>query len=186
MREAFRPHENGKAGGALADAEAEGGEQTVNSGLFARAMGAYKNPASHSTVDFDDPIEAAEIIQFADLLLRQVERAKRRQGAATILTRKPSLVRRARPGQCGDLDGSVQATVVCGRTAGGYWSGWTAWMPVSAYALGVRVRRYRPVGWGGVGGWGRGGRRGRRPRSARTGAVRWRWPRHRCQRLRSG
>ncbi|WP_302898861.1 TIGR02391 family protein [Streptomyces sp. CL12-4] len=29
MREAFRPHENGKAGGALADAGAEGGEQAA-------------------------------------------------------------------------------------------------------------------------------------------------------------
>ncbi|WP_196443923.1 TIGR02391 family protein [Planomonospora sp. ID67723] len=79
MRAAFQPHQKGKTGGPLADAGAEAGEQEAASALFAGAMGASKNPSSHRTVDFDDPIEAAEIIQFADLLLRQIERATARQ-----------------------------------------------------------------------------------------------------------
>ncbi|MEU6626118.1 TIGR02391 family protein [Streptomyces litmocidini] len=84
MRKAFTPHQNGKTGGPLADAGAEGGEQEAASALFAGAIGAYKNPTSHRTVDFEDPVEAAEIIQLANLLLRQVDRAARRR--ATELT----------------------------------------------------------------------------------------------------
>ncbi|OWA22536.1 hypothetical protein B9W64_00085 [Streptomyces sp. CS159] len=44
-----------------------------------RRAGAYKNPGSHGIVDFGDPVEAAESIQFAEPLLRQVERANRRR-----------------------------------------------------------------------------------------------------------
>ncbi|WP_052499816.1 TIGR02391 family protein [Streptomyces vietnamensis] len=79
MCKAFTPHQNGKTGGPLADVGAEGGEQEAASALFTGAIGAYKNPTSHRTVDFEDPIEAAEIIQLANLLLRQVDRAAHRQ-----------------------------------------------------------------------------------------------------------
>lgn len=73
MRKAFSPKD-----GALRDPGAEGGEQQATADLFAGAIGAYKNPASHRIVQFDDPVEAAEVIQLADLLLRIVERADAR------------------------------------------------------------------------------------------------------------
>lgn len=73
VRRAFSPKD-----GALRDPEAEGGEQQATADLFAGAIGAYKNPASHGTVQFDDPVEAAEVIQLADLLLRIVQRADAR------------------------------------------------------------------------------------------------------------
>ena len=73
MRKAFSPKE-----GVLRDPEAEGGEQQATGDLFAGAIGAYKNPASHRAVQFDDPLEAAEVIQLADLLLRIVQRAAAR------------------------------------------------------------------------------------------------------------
>ncbi|MGO4452540.1 TIGR02391 family protein [Arthrobacter sp. RAF14] len=73
MRKAFSPKD-----GLLRDPGAEGGEQQAIADLFAGAIGAYKNPASHRTVQFEDAIEAAEVIQLADLLLRIVRRSDRR------------------------------------------------------------------------------------------------------------
>ena len=73
MRKAFGPKD-----GALRDPDAEGGERQATADLFAGAIGVYKNPASHRTVKFDDPMEAAEVIQLADLLLRIVRRAQER------------------------------------------------------------------------------------------------------------
>lgn len=76
MRKAFSPKD-----GVLRDPDAEGGEQQATADLFAGAIGTYKNPASHRTVQFDDPMEAAEVIQLADLLLRMVRRAANRTGS---------------------------------------------------------------------------------------------------------
>lgn len=73
MRKAFNTDN-----GVLTDTAAEGGEKQATADLFAGAIGAYKNPASHRAVHFDDPVEAAEVIQLADLLLRIVQRAAKR------------------------------------------------------------------------------------------------------------
>lgn len=72
MQEAFR------TGGPLADTSAEAGEQVATMQLFMGAIGAFKNPASHRTVHFDDPTEAAEVVQLADLLLRILGRVSTR------------------------------------------------------------------------------------------------------------
>jgi uncharacterized protein (TIGR02391 family) len=73
MRQAFKPD-----GGPLTDMQAHGGERSATMELFAGAIGSFKNPASHRTVHFDDPIEAAEVVQTADLLLRLLRRAEQR------------------------------------------------------------------------------------------------------------
>ncbi|WP_311879195.1 TIGR02391 family protein [Microbacterium forte] len=51
------------------------GEQQAIADLFACAIGAYKNSASHRTIRFDDAVEAAVVIRLADLLLRIAHRA---------------------------------------------------------------------------------------------------------------
>lgn len=71
MRNAFKPDE-----GPLIDPEQTQGEQRGVSDLFAGAIGSFKNPSSHRDVDFNDPVEAVELIMFADLLIRMVERRK--------------------------------------------------------------------------------------------------------------
>jgi uncharacterized protein (TIGR02391 family) len=69
MRKAFKPD-----GGPLADQNAEAGEKEALSGLFAGALGTFKNPSSHRTVTYDDPMVAAEAVLLADLLLRLLNR----------------------------------------------------------------------------------------------------------------
>lgn len=75
MRDAF------KVGGPLANPEDVDSEQGAVRDLFTGAIGAFKNPTSHRTVEFDSPIEAASIIHLADLLLRIVDRARARRDA---------------------------------------------------------------------------------------------------------
>jgi uncharacterized protein (TIGR02391 family) len=68
MKEAF------KKGGPLTDPTLEAGEQQATMALFWGAIGVFKNPSSHRQVDFDDPTLASEIILFADLLHRMLDR----------------------------------------------------------------------------------------------------------------
>lgn len=72
MRDAF------KVGGPLANSDDVDPEQGAVRDLFTGIIGAFKNPSSHRTVEYDSPIEAASIIHLADLLLRIVDRAKAR------------------------------------------------------------------------------------------------------------
>lgn len=76
MRSAFK-----KDGGPLVDEQADPGEQVATMELFAGAIGTFKNPASHRTVDYDDPGEAAEVVLLADLLMRLLDRVEQRRKA---------------------------------------------------------------------------------------------------------
>lgn len=52
------------------------GGRVATAGLFAVAIGAFKNPASRRTVDEDDPAEDAGVVPLADLLTRFIERVE--------------------------------------------------------------------------------------------------------------
>lgn len=73
MRKAFNTRD-----GVLTDSSAEGGEREATANLLAGAISAYKYPASHRTLEFDDPMEAAEMMRLPDLLIRILHRAGNR------------------------------------------------------------------------------------------------------------
>lgn len=62
--------------GPLADPGLHPGEREALAPLFGGAIGTYKNPGSHKTVNVDDPQEASEAILLANNLLRIVDRAE--------------------------------------------------------------------------------------------------------------
>jgi uncharacterized protein (TIGR02391 family) len=67
MNKAFR------AGGPLSASWLEGGEIVARMSLFAGAMGVFKNPVSHRTVNYRDPTAASEAVLLADLLHRVLD-----------------------------------------------------------------------------------------------------------------
>jgi uncharacterized protein (TIGR02391 family) len=62
--------------GPLTDKTALTSEKQAISDLFAGSIGSFKNPTSHRDIDYNNPSEVAEIILFANYLLRFLERAK--------------------------------------------------------------------------------------------------------------
>ena len=67
-RKAFAPKD-----GPLADKSVVESEREAMMHLMAGALGAFKNPTSHRDVNLNDPNEVAELIMFANYLLRVVD-----------------------------------------------------------------------------------------------------------------
>lgn len=71
MRKAFNTDN-----GLLTDMDSLPAERQATSDLFAGSIGLFKNPSSHRKVNLNEPSEAAEMILFANYLLRLVDRCK--------------------------------------------------------------------------------------------------------------
>ena len=67
-RNAFNPND-----GVLADKNSTAAERDACSHLVAGAIGFFKNPSSHRNLDYDNPSEVAEIILFANYLLKLID-----------------------------------------------------------------------------------------------------------------
>ncbi|MDO8184654.1 TIGR02391 family protein [Conexibacter sp. JD483] len=64
--------------GLITDPDAVPGEQEGTRALFAGAYAVFRNPSGHREVDYDDVVEAAEMVQLASLLMRILDRTERR------------------------------------------------------------------------------------------------------------
>jgi hypothetical protein len=75
MRKAFDAR-----GGPLADLTQEKGEREALAHMFAGAIGSYKNPHSHRTVNLTDLREAQKMVMHASHLLRIVDDRAAKRG----------------------------------------------------------------------------------------------------------
>lgn len=75
---ALMQHAFSSPDGPLTDPNSEPGEQVGTMSLFAGAFGAVRNLVAHTEVEWADPVEAAEYVLLADLLMRIVARAEAR------------------------------------------------------------------------------------------------------------
>lgn len=71
MKAAFHPDT-----GILIDLDQERPERKALFLLFNGAIGLFKNPHSHRNVELDNPLEASELIGFANYLMRVIEDRK--------------------------------------------------------------------------------------------------------------